>query len=97
MIVYELHATTGYTGLIIPVRAMYVTERAYKGLAQKAFDIYKRKIESDPRLAQYDLRLVIFERKADKDGIIHTVRTTYQDFRLIDGTVTMIKEQRFNK
>lgn len=97
MKVYELHATTGYTGLIIPVRAMYVREQAYKILAQKAFDIYKRKIEADPTLAEYTLRLVIWERDAGKDGIIYTVRTTYQDFRLIDGMVTMVKEQHFNK
>lgn len=97
MIIYELHATTGYSGLSIPVRATYAEQKAYKILAQKAFEFYKRKIEAEPRLAEFQLRLVIWKKKTDSDGIFHTVKTTYQDFGLIDGTVTMVKEQHFNK
>lgn len=96
MKITELHATTGYTGLSIPVRGTYTTKRAYKILSEKAFDIYKRKIEADPRLSEYKLRLCIWERETDKDGIFRLVKTTYRDFRLIDGKVTLQEEKTFN-
>ena len=96
MKITELHATTGYTGLSIPVRGTFTTKRAYKILSEKAFDIYRRKIEADPRLSEFALRLVIWERETDKDGIFRLIKTTYRDFRIVDGKVTLQKEQTFN-
>lgn len=96
MKITELHATTGYTVLSIPVRGTYTTKRAYNILSEKAFDIYKRKIEADSRLSEYKLRLCIWERETDKDGIFRLVKTTYRDFRLIDGKVTLQEEKTFN-
>lgn len=95
MKIIELQATTGYSGLNIPIRGTYTTQRAYEILSEKAFDIYKRKIEAEPRLSEFALRLCIWEKKTDKDGIFHLVKTTYRDFRLVDGKVTLQEEQIF--
>lgn len=97
MKITELHADTGCTAFLISVRRTYTTQRAYKILSEKAFDIYKRKIEAEPRLSEFALRLCIWEKETDKDGIFRLVKTTYRDFRLIDGAVVMVEEQTFNK
>lgn len=99
MKICELHATTGYSGLIIPVRGTYaVGGPAYRILSEKAFGIYKTKVEADPeRLSQYELRLCIWEKENGIDGIFRLTKTIYQDFRLINGKVVMVKEKTFNK
>jgi len=97
MKITELHADTGCSAFLISVRGTYTTQRAYKILSEKAFDIYKRKIEAEPRLSEFTLRLCIWEKETDKDGIFRLVKTTYRDFRLIDGKVTLQEEQTFNK
>lgn len=99
MKIIEFEATTGYTGLIIPVRGTYAQKdekRAYKLLSEKAFAIYKAKVEADPRLSEFALRFCLWEKEPNKDGIFRDVRTTYRDYLLVDGKVTLQKEQIFN-
>lgn len=97
MTIFELHATTGCSAFIIPVRKTYTTQKAYRITSEKALDIYRRKIEAEPRLAQFVLRLCIWESKTDADGFFKLVSTTYRDFAYKDGKVVMVKEQVFNK
>lgn len=101
MKIIEFKATTSYTGLIVSVRGTYAekdAKRAYKALSEKAFAIYKAKVEADPEhLSKYEMRFCLWESEPNKDGIFRTVRTTYRDFLLIDGKVALQKEQVFNK
>lgn len=97
MTIFELHATTGCSAFNVPVRKTYTTQKAYKILSEKAFDIYRRKIEAEPRLAEFVLRLAIWESKTDADGIFKLVSTTYRDFAYKDGKVVMVKERVFNE
>ena len=97
MIIYELHATTGYTGLIVSVRGTYLNVRGYDVLARRAFEIYREKVEADPELAQYKLRIVIWKREADDDGIFRLVSTTYEDYEIRDGAIAMFNCQTFFK
>lgn len=97
MIIYELHATTGYTGLIIPVRGTYLNVRGYDVLARKAFEIYREKVEADPTLFEHKLRLVIWKREADDDGIFRLVSTTYEDYEIRGGAIAMVKCETFFK
>ena len=97
MFIYELHATTGYTGLNVSVRGTYMNVRGYDVLARKAFKIYREKVEADPRLAEYKLRLVIWKREADEDGIFRLVSTTYEDYEIRDGAIAMAKCETFFK
>lgn len=101
MKIFELHATTGYTGLTIPVRSIYTDNRGYSILSKKAFDIYQQKVEADPRLAGYTLRLVIFERETDDNGIFRLIRTIYRDYGFensdVRNNIVLIEEQIFNK
>ena len=101
MKIIEFKATTGYTGLLISVRGTYPEDfegRAYRVLSEQAFATYKAKVEADPeRLSKYEMRFCIWEREPDKDGIFRVVRTIYRDFLLVDGKVTLQKEQTFNK
>ena len=93
MKIWSINATTFYTGLIVSVRGTYTKQSAYKIFAERAFEIYKRKVEQDfERLSKFDLRLCITESEPGQDGIVRPIRTTFRDFRLIDGKVTMIKE-----
>lgn len=97
MFIYELHASTGYTGLVVSVRGTYLNVRGYDVLARRAFEIYREKVEADPKLAQYKLRLVIWKREADDDGIFRVVSTTYEDYEIRDGAIAMVNCQTFFK
>lgn len=97
MIIYELQADTGYTGLIVSVRGTYLNVRGYDVLARRAFEIYREKVEADPKLAKYKLRLVIWKREADDDGIFRLVSTTYEDYEIRDGAIAMVKCETFFK
>lgn len=97
MKIFELHATTGYTGLTISVRGIYIDNRGYSILSKKAFEIYRQKVEADPRLAEHKLRLVIFERETDDNGIFRLVRTIYRDYGFEGENIVLIEEQIFNK
>lgn len=97
MIIYELHATTGYTGLNVSVRGTYLNVRGYDVLARRAFEIYREKVEADPELAKYKLRLVIWKMEADDDGIFRVVSTTYEDYEIRDGAIAMFNCQTFFK
>lgn len=97
MIIYELYATTGYTRLHVPVRETYMNIRGYDVLAGKAFEIYRKKVKANPELAQYKLRLVIWKREADDDGIFRLVSTTYEDYEIRDGAIAMVKCETFFK
>lgn len=101
MKIFELHATTGYTGLIISVRGIYIDNRGYSILSKKAVEIYNQKVKDDPRLAEHKLRLVIFERETDENGIFRLIRTIYRDYGFENGDVrnniVLIEEQIFNK
>lgn len=101
MKIIEFKATTSYTGLIVSVRGTYAekdAKRAYNALSEKAFAIYKAKVEAAPEhLSKYEMRFCLWESEPNKDGIFRTVRTIYRDFLLIDGKVALQKEQVFNK
>ena len=97
MFIYELHATTGYTGLLVSVRGTYMNVRGYDVLARRAFEIYREKVEADPELAKYKLRLVIWKMEADDDGIFRVVSTTYEDYEIRDGAIAMFNCQTFFK
>lgn len=97
MFIYELHATTGYTGLLVSVRGTYMNVRGYDVLARRAFEIYREKVEADPELAKYKLRLVIWKMEADDDGIFRVVSTTYEDYEIRDGAIAMVNCQTFFK
>ena len=94
MKIYELQATTGDTGLSVPVRGTYEGVQGYKILSEKAFAIYKAKVEADPeRLSERELRLCIFEKESGIDGIFRLTKTIYRDFRLTNGKVVMVRER----
>lgn len=96
MEIFEFIATSGYSGLSIGVHNFFANKRAYKILSEKAFGIYKRKVEADPHLAQYAMRICVWHYETDKDGIFRLGLTEYRDFLLVDGKVTLQKEQIFN-
>ena len=101
MKIIEFKATTGYSGLLVPIRGTYPQEsesNAYRVLTERAFAIYKAKVEADPeRLSKYEMRFCIWEKEPDENGLFRVVRTIFRDFLLVDGVVTLIKEQTFNK
>lgn len=100
MKIVEFKATSGYSGLLIGVHNWYDMDAsvcAYKTLAEKAFAIYRKRIDADPYLEKYAMRFCIWEYETDKDGIFRTKKTIYRDFRLIDGNIVMVKEQIFIK
>ena len=97
MKITEFKATSGYSGLSIGVHNWFADERAYNILSEKAFGIYKRKVEADPYLAKYAMRICVWHYETDKDGIFRLKQTVYRDFVLIDGKVTLKEEQTFNK
>ena len=96
MEIFEFKATSGYSGLSIGVHKFFANKRAYKILSEEAFGIYKRKVEADPHLAKYAMRICVWHYETDKDGIFRGVRTEYRDYLLVNGKVTLQKEQIFN-
>ena len=97
MRIFVLSTTTGTTALNVGVRGTYTTQKAYRILSEKAIDIYRRNVEAEPRLAEFNLRICVFESKTDGDGIFKNVSTTYRDFAYKDGKVEMVSEKVFNK
>ena len=97
MKIFGFSTTTFYTGLTIGVHGTCIDKRGYDIFSKEAFGIYRKKIEADPRLAKYYLRLVIKEYEPDKNGIFRIVSTTYRDYGFEDGNIVLMEEQHFDK
>ena len=84
MKIFELTAVTATSNFVIPVSGTYSTEKGYSVLSKRAFEYYQRKIEKDSALSEFKLRLVIYERETDMDGIFKLSSTTFEDY-IYDG------------
>lgn len=90
MKIFEVHATTGTTALILSTRAT-VEEKALPGIIEKAIAEYGRRIVKGPEyLREYNLRIVITEMVSDAYGIFKCKKLTYRDYKFENDGVVYI-------
>ena len=93
MKIYEVNATTGYTGFPLNTRGT-VEAKGLPLIIEKAIREYGQKITSGPEyLSKFNLRIVIVEKISDGNGVFHIWATTYRDYKFENGGVAFIGEK----
>ena len=92
MKIYTISTTTFNTGINVSIRKTVATEKAVDIVAGIAFERFKSKVAEQPRFANQELRVCVFEQMPDENGMFKSVKKAYRDYRLIDGEMKMVKE-----
>ena len=98
MTIYELSASTGYTGVSPFLRRLVSNRSAIEDFKRDACEKYVSEIEKDMDYpSRYDMRVVVREKETDANYIFNTVKTTCIDYHFKDGALAVLDVQQSMK